>query len=329
MAKVIELRSGFEPSSLPTGRLSYYFVESTFRMSALSAAHGAVHTLYSNFFVTLPVPQARSDLPHQIFIVTGSNTGLGRETCRHLLKLGARKVIMAVRTISKGEAAKEELLSSTGRKSDSVEVWPLDMDSYESVKAFGRRASSLPRIDGVLANAGIMTSIYRTSEGQEQTLNVNVISTFLLFFVLLGKMRESEHQTGNACYFVIPNSALHYVASTAELNPKEDTLARLNDEKKANMAGRYALSKLLVVWIARELGDRCKGSPILNTPNPSLCQSDLFRDHEVGVAAKVLTKILARTTEEGSRTLYHGLFAGKESNGQYLTNCKIHGYVCT
>jgi NAD(P)-dependent dehydrogenase (short-subunit alcohol dehydrogenase family) len=295
-------------------------------MSALSAAHGAAHTIYSNFFVTLPVPEARSNLSQQIFIVTGSNTGLGRETCRHLLKLGARRIIMAVRSISKGEAAKEELLSSTGRKPDSVEVWQLDMDSYESVKAFGRRASSLPRIDGVLANAGIMTSHYRLSEGQEQTLNVNVISTFLLFFVMLGKMRESEHQTGNACYFVIPNSALHYTASTAELNPKEDMFARLNDEKKANMAGRYALSKLLVVWTVRELGDRCKSSPIINTPNPSACQSDLFREQD-GAAARAVMKILARTTEEGSRTLYHGLFAGKESNGEYLTNCKIHGYV--
>ena len=293
-------------------------------MSVLSAAHGGAHTVFSNFFVSLPVPKASVDLSQQTFIVTGSNTGLGLETSRHLLRLGAGKLIMAVRNPKKGEAAKQGLLSSTGCASGSVEVWPLDMDSYDSVKAFGRRASSLPRLDGVLANAGLATTTYNLSEGNEKTLNVNVISTFLLFFVLLPKMRDSERQTGNACRFVIPNSALHYMASTAQLDPKQDMFVRLNDESKADMVGRYPLSKLLVIWIVRELGDRYKGSPIINTPNPSFCQSDLMREHDTA-AVRMMTKVFARTTEQGSRILYHGLFAGKESNGQYLTNCHVQG----
>ncbi|SPQ24272.1 97338198-5913-4742-84f5-70c47488663f [Thermothielavioides terrestris] len=297
-------------------------------MSALSVAHGAATTIFSNLFVKLPVPRGNPELPNQVMIVTGSNTGLGLETSRHLLRLGLGKLIMAVRNLSKGHDAKQDLLKSTGRDDASIEVWPLDMDSYESVKAFARRAAQLPRLDGVLANAGIMTRKFSLSEGHEKTLTVNVISTFLLCLLLLPKLRQSAQQTGRPARFVIPNSALHYMAPLAELAPEGPIIPRLDDPAKADMAGRYPLSKLLVLYAVRELAERCKDKDkgrliIINTPNPSYCVSNLARETS-GLGARAAEKLLARTTEEGSRTLYHALCdAGEESNGQYLTNCHV------
>ncbi|RFU32271.1 hypothetical protein B7463_g4089, partial [Scytalidium lignicola] len=297
-------------------------------MSTLSALHGVSSVLVSNLFVRLPIPAGNGDLSKQTFIVTGSNTGLGFEASRHLVRLGVGKLIMGVRTVSKGEAAKKELLTSASKSETSIEVWPIDMDSYDSIKAFTSRASQLPRIDGVLANAGIMTTKFTLSEGNESTLNVNVISTFLLYLLLLPKMRESGQQTGNPCRFVIPNSALHYIAPLAELDPKGGSIMdRLNDPKKADMAGRYPLSKLLVIYAVREFADRSKASDrgqiILNTPNPSFCKSNLARESQGGAGFKMAEKLLARSTEEGSRTLVDGLFAGQNSNGAYLTNCHV------
>ncbi|KAK4152580.1 hypothetical protein C8A00DRAFT_44390 [Chaetomidium leptoderma] len=303
-------------------------------MPVLSALHGASSTVLSNLFVKLPAPHANPELSRQIIIVTGSNTGLGLETGRHLLRLGLGKLIMAVRNLDKGQQAKQDLLASTGRDEASVEVWLLDMDSYDSVKTFASRVSELPRVDGVLANAGIMTSKYSFSEGHEKTLNVNVISTFLLCLLLMPKMRESWRQTGWPCRFVIPNSALHYLAPLGELDssPVADIIARLDDPDKADMAGRYPLSKLLVLYAVRELAGRCKASSkglfIVNTPNPSYCISNLTRETKDGLGLRMAEKLLARTTEEGSRTLYHGLFAGEESNGQYLTNCHVQDPAC-
>ncbi|KAK1761706.1 hypothetical protein QBC33DRAFT_502373 [Phialemonium atrogriseum] len=296
--------------------------------SALSALHGAGSTVLSNLFISLPTPKANSELSEQIIIVTGSNTGLGLEASRHLLRLGVGKLIMAVRNANKGDAARQQLLTSTGRNESSIEVWPLDMDSYASVQAFASRASSqLPRLDGVLANAGIMTSKFSVSEGNEKTLTVNVISTVLLCLLLAPKMRESGRETGNLCRFVIPNSALHYMAPLKELELERDIIAGLNIPERANMAGRYPLSKLLVLYGVRELAQRSeaagrKESFIINTPNPSYCKSDLGREM-VTFGARAAEKILARSTEEGSRTLVHAVFAGKESNGQYLTNCHV------
>jgi NAD(P)-dependent dehydrogenase (short-subunit alcohol dehydrogenase family) len=292
---------------------------------AMSALHGVASVIYGRVFVTLPVPSTSTDLSNQIMIVTGSNTGLGFESTRHLSRLGVGKIIMAVRTISKGEAAKKEILKSTGKTDSSIEVWPIDMDSHDSVKAFAERASQLPRLDGVLANAGIMITQFSLSEKSEKTLNVNVINTFLLFFLLLPAMRQSEQQTGNACRFVIPNSALHYIAPLNELNAN-NIFDRLNDEKQAAMGGRYPLSKLLALYATREIANRTKSSNkgkfIINTPNPSYCKSDLGKEN-ASAGSNVAEKILARSTEEGSRTLVHGLLTDEASNGQYLTNCHV------
>lgn len=297
-------------------------------MPVLSALRGASSTVLSNLFVSLPVPVGTSEISQQIFIVTGSNTGLGFESVRHLSHLGAAKIIMAVRSEAKGLAAKKDILSSTGRTESSLEVWPLDMDSYDSVKSFATRAASLSRIDGVLANAGIMTSRFNVSEGSEQTLTVNVIGTFLLYLLLAPKMRESAKQTKNTCRYVVPNSALHYMASITELqSQKEGLMDRLSDSEMANMANRYNLSKLLVVYAVREFADRGaaggNGQIILNTPNPSFCKSNLAKESADIPGFKVGEKIFARSTEEGSRTLVNGLLSGNESNGQYLNNCHV------
>jgi NAD(P)-dependent dehydrogenase (short-subunit alcohol dehydrogenase family) len=297
-------------------------------MSVFSALYGAGSVIFSKICVTLPVPTGTPELSDQTIIVTGANAGLGFEASLHLSRLGVGRLIMAVRTPAKGDDARKRILDSTGQAESSIEVWPIDMDSYSSIKDFAARASQLPRLDGVLANAGIMTSNFGLSEHNEKTLNVNVISTFLLYLLLLPKMRESGKQTGHVCRYVVPNSALHYVAPLAELDPKSQSIIdRLNDPEKADMAGRYPMSKLLVLYAVREFAERSsssgKGECIINTPNPSFCKSNLANEAQDSRGFRVFEKLLARSTEEGSRTLVHGLMAGPDSNGQYLANCQV------
>jgi NAD(P)-dependent dehydrogenase (short-subunit alcohol dehydrogenase family) len=298
-------------------------------MSLLSALHGATSTILSNVFITLPRPDG--DLRGQTIIVTGSNTGLGFEASRHLVHLGVDKLIMGVRNLDKGEIAKKEILAASEKRDHqpSIEVWPLDMDSYDSVKAFASRASSLPRLDCVLANAGVMTAIFSVTEDNEKTITTNVVSTFLLALLLLPKLQQSAEQFGIVPRIVIPNSALHYTAPLKELDIEGEIFARLNGQKTADMGSRYAVSKLLVIYVVRELADQLKASKkplvIINTPNPSFCKSQLIRDPGVSTSfgVKVGEKLFARSTEAGSRALVHGIVSGPETNGQYLTNCHV------
>ncbi|KAI1363856.1 NAD(P)-binding protein [Xylaria arbuscula] len=297
-------------------------------MSASAGLQVLGSVFHGKYCVTLPVPSSTPELPNSIIIVTGANGGLGFEASKHLSRLGVAKLIMAVRSLEKGEEAKREILKSTGRPETSIEVWDLDMESNTSISAFADRAANLPRLDGVLANAGIMTSIFTLSSGNEKSFNINVVATFFLFLLLLPKMRESEKKTGNACRFSIPNSALHHLAPLAELQEEENgsIIDRLNDPAISNMTGRYNLTKFLVVCMVREFAKKCsaseKGGCIINTPNPSFCRSNLARD-ERPAGFKLFQAAMARTAEEGSRVLVHGVLAGSETNGEYLANCKI------
>lgn len=64
---------------------------------------------------------------------TGANIGLGKEAARHFVQLNAAKVIIACRSVEKGENAKQDIESTTGRKG-VVDVWQLDLQSYDSVR---------------------------------------------------------------------------------------------------------------------------------------------------------------------------------------------------
>lgn len=55
-------------------------------------------------------------------IITGSNTGLGREAARHIARLGAETIILAVRSLRKGEAAKRDIEQSTNCGKDVIQV---------------------------------------------------------------------------------------------------------------------------------------------------------------------------------------------------------------
>ena len=120
-------------------------------------------------FKTLPVPP-KLNLSGRVVIVTGSNTGLGLEAARHFVSMGPAKLILAVRSLEKGEAAKKSIVESTGCADGVVEVWELDMGSFESVKAFAKRAEGLERLDIVNENAGIATDVWTvTEDGYETT----------------------------------------------------------------------------------------------------------------------------------------------------------------
>jgi len=70
-----------------------------------------------------------------------------------------------------------------------VEVWQVDLSSYESVKQFCSRAQTLEQLDVVTENAGLATPHYQEINGMESTIMVNVISTFLMALLLLPKLR--------------------------------------------------------------------------------------------------------------------------------------------
>ncbi|KAH8755307.1 hypothetical protein F5883DRAFT_359713, partial [Diaporthe sp. PMI_573] len=86
-------------------------------------------------------------------IVAGGNRGLGLEAAITFARLNASRVILGVRNVAKGAKARQVIQQRSGRNG-IVHVWELDFNSYESIQAFTRRASSeLDHLDITVLNA--------------------------------------------------------------------------------------------------------------------------------------------------------------------------------
>lgn len=275
--------------------------------------------LYSQFFVRPSYP-TRS-FTGETVLVTGANVGLGFEAARHIVRLGADRVILGVRNVEAGEAAKKDIESSTGR-SGVCEVWKIDLASYESVLAFGDRIAKIPRLDAAILNAALATANFELAEGYERTITVNVISTLLLGLLLLPLLKKTRREYPSV------HPRLTFVASEVHAWPQlpernaDHILKALSDPATAKMKERYPVSKLLEVLLVQELAARTRGSEVIvNMLNPGLCHSQLGR--EMGLAFMVFKLIVARSTEVGSRTLVAGASAGLESHGSYMTDSHV------
>jgi len=283
--------------------------------------------LYNQFFVSLPEP--KFDLTGQTAIVTGSNTGLGFEAARYLVRLNAERVILAVRSVDKGEHAKQDIEKSTKREG-VVEVWELDLSSYESVKSFAKRCHhDLQRLDCVIGNAALSSRSYNVLEDNEAALTINVVSTFLLMILLLPLCRTTAFSFNVPPRLTFIVSDLHGMTRLPERH-QPDIFAALNADKSASgMRRRYGVTKLFGVLLTRELAARM-GNPddqgvIVNCANPGFCVSDLIRDAPAWSRPLFfpLYLILARTTEMGSRAHIFAAAGSAATHGQYMNNGRV------
>jgi retinol dehydrogenase 12 len=278
--------------------------------------------LYSQLFVT--PPKVNHDFSGQTVIVTGSNVGLGREAARQFATLGCAKLILAVRTMTKGEAAKAFILQQTQRKEDFIEVWPLDMTSTESVQAFARRCEGLERVDVLVANAGIALTYWAAYEGMEQNVKVNVISTCMLALLILPKMRETAAKFKVTPHLEIVSSDGHRVTDYPQ-GYEQDIFAALADkarfaEKGQNM-DRYPVTKLMEIMFVRELVKHTGSVPVVTTVNPGLTHSELANRSPSKFeywGGQVFKFLFARKTEIGARVLVAGTCVGPAGHGYYI-----------
>ncbi|RAL04556.1 NAD(P)-binding protein [Aspergillus ibericus CBS 121593] len=293
---------------------------------------------HSQLFVTPPLPT--TSFANQTIIVTGSNTGLGLEAARHFYRLHCARLILAVRTISKGEAAKEDILRTVRQRTDpdAIEVWPLDLSSTASTLAFADRVKTdLPRVDVLVENAGINTGDWVLIEGYEQAVQVNVLNTFLLALSLLPKLTHTKTVFPDSQpHLVIVSSEAHRLTKFPEINAP-DLYAQLNNKAGFSQQPRYQATKLIEVLFTRELVSRLKTpSPppvIINLVNPGLCTSNLDRrGPQPPLLMRILRRILDRTTEVGGRTFVLAAAAPLSSHGEFQSdgaNQNVEAWIYT
>jgi retinol dehydrogenase-12 len=172
-------------------------------------------TFLKSQFTPLPSPtQSFTDLT---IIITGANIGLGLEAARHFTRLGASKVVLACRSLAKGEAAIQDIENSTGRK-NICEVWQVDISSISSIQSFVSRALQLPRLDILVENAGIANVHYEEVAGHESNIAVNVVGTMFMALSMLPVLRASAKKTGRVPVLSIVGSEVHGFVRTPFLS---------------------------------------------------------------------------------------------------------------
>jgi NAD(P)-dependent dehydrogenase (short-subunit alcohol dehydrogenase family) len=261
-------------------------------------------------------------------IITGATSGIGLEAAVKFVNLGASKVIIAARDLSKGEAVKADIEARTGKRG-VLEVWELDLDSYDSVIAFSERAKALDHLDIAVLNAGLRKSSFVQSKyGWELDLQVQVLSTTLLAILLLPKLKEAKGQTGKIPVLEFTNSGLHNVA---KLDPgavaSDSLLQAYNSADRFAPQNQYGVTKLLLMYATNTIASQVSsGDVIVTSICPGIVKSDLGREVQfpgVKIALAVFGFLAMRSPEQGARSIVSGTTQGERLHGRFWQHDQI------
>ncbi|KIW11760.1 hypothetical protein PV08_09032 [Exophiala spinifera] len=277
-----------------------------------------------------------ADFSGKTVVITGANAGIGFECAKHLARLNVATLILGCRSLQKGNMAKDLIARSVvDRKTTAIEVWELDLADYRSVLSFAERVrTTLPRLDALIANAGVRLMEFTLAQGIETTITVNVVSNMLLNLGVLPKLRETSAKHGVTTTLTIVGSMMHIFGPPESMAPPPpegkgiDTFDLLSDPATADMGPRYSLSKTLIHAVSLHLATAAPRPAkheqvVVNWVNPGWCASELDRHKQAPpLIQRVMFAVMGRTAEQGSRTLVHAVLAGKQTHGCYLSECR-------
>lgn len=240
----------------------------------------------------------------------------------------------------KCERTREVLMQRTGDDGSGITPFPLELSSFESVRALAATfaAESRSNDDGLnvlIVNAGgFVREHIKTSDGWEVTLQVNYLSMVLLSILMLPHLVKASSPESPSRLVVVSSLGHYFGGAKFEGAAQwESVLETMNDEKFCrNSADRYNVTKLLEVMFVRELAARLPTpTPVVAcTVHPGFCRSNLFRDLDSKWYTRLLIPLAgvlfsARTSEEGSRTLIHAAIGSDElaMHGRYLSSCRV------
>ncbi|XP_054893488.1 retinol dehydrogenase 12-like [Poeciliopsis prolifica] len=244
-------------------------------------------------------------------IVTGANTGIGKETAKDLAARGAR-VILACRDTAKGEQAASDIMREVnGAK---VVVRQLDLADTKSICLFAENIYNTEKtLDFLINNAGVAICPYaKTMDGYEMQFGVNHLGHFFLTFLLLDLLKHSA-----------PSRVIN-VSSTVHAMGKIQ-FDDLNGDKDYHPVRAYAQSKLANVLFTRELAKRTEALGVMAfSVDPGMVNTEITRHirRPLVDVAKIFS-FLIRTPAEGASTSIYCIVTPENEmlTGGFYKNC--------
>jgi hypothetical protein len=117
---------------------------------------------------TIPPLSSSASLQSQTILITGATGGIGYELSLQILQLGATDLILAVRSLQKGFAARLEMLGRFPQA--NIRVYELDLSDYSSVRECAARiVREEKKLDVLILNAGInLAHFEKSASGNER-----------------------------------------------------------------------------------------------------------------------------------------------------------------
>jgi len=197
-------------------------------------------------------------------LVTGANSGIGKETALELARRGAR-VVLVCRNKQKGEQAMADIRREAG--SPQLDLLIADLSSFGSIRALAAQVQQrYQRLDVLINNAGAAVPSRRLSaDGIEMTVAGNYLGTALLTFLLLDLLKSSAP------------SRIVNVSSEAHRSARFDLNDLQYQTRKYSVLGAYGQSKLLMNAFTFELARRLEGSGVTaNCLHPGVVATNIW-----------------------------------------------------
>lgn len=255
------------------------------------------------------------DMHGKLAVVTGANTGIGKETAKALADLGAH-VVMACRSPERGQAALDELMAVPGR---TLSLMLLDLADLSSVRRFADEfTAQYGRLDVLVNNAGVLGRHHTlTKDGFELQLQTNYLGHFLLTMRLLPLLEAAPEGR------IVMLSSIAHTWTDVHFDD-------INLTRDYNRMTGYGQSKLCNLLFCRYLAAVCRenGSRVrINAAHPGIVASDIIinrRNNMLKYIAK-LSRLVLISAEKGARTsVYLAADDGLDHvSGEYFVRRKI------
>ena len=251
-------------------------------------------------------------MKNQVCIITGANSGIGKETALSLAKLGAT-VILLCRNYERGNIALKSIITESNNK--NVELMLCDLSSQNSISDFiSKFKNKYDSLNVLINNAGILLNKRTISvDGVENTFAINHLGPFILTNSLLDLLKSSSPSR-----IINVSSSGHYRANF--------DLDNMQGEKKYSSFEAYCKSKLYNVLFTYELSRKLAGSNVtVNCLHPGFIPTNLFANSSFFYKAivKILSPILI-DAKSGSKTSTYLATSKDVENitGKYFVKCK-------
>ena len=289
------------------------------------------HFVETQFKTKARPPPSSLSFAGQTVMITGSNTGLGLECAKEMLDRQLSHLIMAVRTVAKGEKAAASLRKAHPKA--KIDVWALDMERYDSVREFARRCEvESPQLNIAILNAGVWPLEWKvnSSTGHEDAIQVNYLSTALLSILLLPALKKSS-RPGHPSRLSVVSSGLAQVSQF----PQRDAtplLAAFDEPPKgaygfAENTERYSVTKTMELMLVLKLSEAVSADEvIINSVGPGLIKgTSLHRD--MGLVMRgvmTLVNTAGRTVQDAAWLYIDAVTAqGRETHGSFVKNYRL------